>query len=726
MDDRNSRLSLGTLSPVSTFFCRRVISGKRQETVSFSRSSIGFMIVSNTPDRRTQISAENSFALSLENPDDSIRSFNSTATYGKLSASQVFKRSRDVQALEQKLQTCEMKIARQSIELEVKSATLIAEKSHVAAPSQELIEELRLKDRKVNILEAKVESLIQENERLRNEETVLKISALKKENAKLMAEVDSLKQLQTETKKEHTQQLKEYASSIQRLQNDLHAEREISRKEMQAQSLLLQKVADYNQLKRKCESLENASISNPILLDMSSEHKKLSNEYLLLMEKFKDVQRVNADLKSKYEELLSNKTTPTVPFDQLATSTKSIVLELQEENKELLSKNIELEKKLSAIPSVPTPTQESQPEYELKLLELQRKLEISEYKILEFKSEVSVLKRSSAHLQQQLDLEKSKASKLESEINHLQLKSMHVEKGLEASQLEASTYAELLDSYRKGANTSKAVHTSDEDVLKFEKSIGQLDRVLEIFQKINLEYSILQQASRDASPQAAAVAESPVNAQISQLEQRNAALESENAVLSQNLADLEEKLIKAESSLSQYVDSSKTKVMRLSGGPSAEAQLLREKCAELEKTVQLLKSQSSQATNSCNQEALIEEIEKLKNEKKDSQLHINRLSEVFKKKSRAFREACYHLLGYHVDMGEAPNGHLYTLVSAYAASRQDTLVFRISNGGTVSLLDSPFASSLDPSLTEYLTRFKSYPAFLSSLTIKQFENSTLS
>ncbi|EGD81422.1 hypothetical protein PTSG_02142 [Salpingoeca rosetta] len=94
---------------------------------------------------------------------------------------------------------------------------------------------------------------------------------------------------------------------------------------------------------------------------------------------------------------------------------------------------------------------------------------------------------------------------------------------------------------------------------------------------------------------------------------------------------------------------------------------------------------------------------------------------VFNNNVREFREACYELLGYQIDVVQASR---YRLHSMYAESADDYLLFASSPQG-LQLLETQFSASLDERILANLHRFHSIPAFLSAITVDLFSKSTM-
>mmetsp|Transcript_31687 Transcript_31687/g.32280 ORF Transcript_31687/g.32280 Transcript_31687/m.32280 type:complete len:267 (+) Transcript_31687:245-1045(+) len=111
----------------------------------------------------------------------------------------------------------------------------------------------------------------------------------------------------------------------------------------------------------------------------------------------------------------------------------------------------------------------------------------------------------------------------------------------------------------------------------------------------------------------------------------------------------------------------------------------------------------------------------------DSAKMNKRLKEMFRERISCFREAVYLLTGYKVDLftAESSSSSLpkLKLRSMYAEDPEDCLLFQWK-GEILELLETPFASKLDPKLFSFLTRCNSVPAFLSNVTLDLFEKVT--
>ncbi|RMX67857.1 hypothetical protein DD238_000313 [Peronospora effusa] len=94
-----------------------------------------------------------------------------------------------------------------------------------------------------------------------------------------------------------------------------------------------------------------------------------------------------------------------------------------------------------------------------------------------------------------------------------------------------------------------------------------------------------------------------------------------------------------------------------------------------------------------------------------------RLKQVFGDQIRQYREAVYLLTGYKVDLKKSDGKELLRLRSVYAEHDDDELLVCMEANGSLELLESEFCSQINQRVFAYLTTCRSFPAFLSTLTL---------
>lgn len=94
-----------------------------------------------------------------------------------------------------------------------------------------------------------------------------------------------------------------------------------------------------------------------------------------------------------------------------------------------------------------------------------------------------------------------------------------------------------------------------------------------------------------------------------------------------------------------------------------------------------------------------------------------RLMDAFRRTSQDFRQGCYALTGYRIDV--LSHGH-YKLTHMYADSPDDYLLFQNAQQ-KMNVLETDYLCQLGELASTYLEKYDSIPAFLSALTLKLFE-----
>ncbi|XP_078611717.1 mitotic spindle assembly checkpoint protein MAD1-like [Branchiostoma floridae x Branchiostoma japonicum] len=180
-------------------------------------------------------------------------------------------------------------------------------------------------------------------------------------------------------------------------------------------------------------------------------------------------------------------------------------------------------------------------------------------------------------------------------------------------------------------------------------------------------------------------------------------------------------------------DPTKTKVVHFGLNPTAlrrqhrqeELEKLREECEKLRQRLRAAEEGgAADVTASILQTPSSKEMEDLKKQLTTAETKNTRLKEVFQQKIHEFRQACYMLLGYKVDVVKDNN---YKLMSMYAERQEDCLMFQMVPGGELQLLETEFSNSQAVMMLVdlHLKTQHSIPAFLSALTLDLFSQQTI-
>lgn len=116
------------------------------------------------------------------------------------------------------------------------------------------------------------------------------------------------------------------------------------------------------------------------------------------------------------------------------------------------------------------------------------------------------------------------------------------------------------------------------------------------------------------------------------------------------------------------------------------------------------------------------DVKAMKEQNKALELKMQRLKEHFKTGSNQFRDACYMLLGYKIDM---IHSSLYKLSSMYADNPEDHLKFQLEQDGTWNMIETEFSSTLEEQIELHLGHQRSIPAFLSAITMDLLSRTTM-
>uniref|UniRef100_A0A2R5LAY9 Putative paramyosin n=1 Tax=Ornithodoros turicata TaxID=34597 RepID=A0A2R5LAY9_9ACAR len=114
------------------------------------------------------------------------------------------------------------------------------------------------------------------------------------------------------------------------------------------------------------------------------------------------------------------------------------------------------------------------------------------------------------------------------------------------------------------------------------------------------------------------------------------------------------------------------------------------------------------------------QVKSLGEQLKAAETKNRRLLEAFKRTSKEFREVCYLLTGYRIDI---PEKGKYRLSHMYAELQGDNLYFEMV-GDKLNLLESNYSAQLGSLIETYLHKHHSIPAFLSALTMQLFGQQT--
>ncbi|EEY69248.1 mitotic spindle assembly checkpoint protein MAD1, putative [Phytophthora infestans T30-4] len=349
--------------------------------------------------------------------------------------------------------------------------------------------------------------------------------------------------------------------------------------------------------------------------------------------------------------------------------------------------------------------------------------------LLEQKSNMEIqrrrLEKQCEKLQSDLITSSNKCAKLEIQLTETQEK-MNGSNDVVAHLRKLNTeLIEILETYGKDPDDQEANELSTKRVALLESSLKQSQELLKGMESTQKSM---------ATPAAVKKYE----ARIERLEKALADAKQENGNLTKHLEKAEMELAVFEKRLGRgEFNVETTKIVHLAVNPTRELLQSKAKSSDIEKLRQeneALRARLSKLTDgedtevsrssaSCsNQDKLttttsydtVEGLKKLN----------QRLKQVFGDQIRQYREAVYLLTGYKVDLRKSNGMELLRLRSVYAEHDDDELLVRMEANGSLELLDSEFCSQINQRVFAYLTTCRSFPAFLSTLTLHLFEKQT--
>ncbi|RLN58983.1 hypothetical protein BBJ29_001483 [Phytophthora kernoviae] len=463
---------------------------------------------------------------------------------------------------------------------------------------------------------------------------------------------------------------------------------------------------------------------------------------------------------------------------QLETNSQRHQIELKERDVQLdkLRRQLkfavtEEEETLKELKTVTNEHSAEKLQLEKRVVELEAQLDLVEgslnewkEKALEASSQLRTVTRQSAM--------KSEDNILESKIRLL--KSQLKEKSMEADHANASVLGakETLDNARGVRELNEQIMQlqSTERKLKAEEKLNDANDVVAHLRKMNTELvEILETYGKDLDDQEAnelsakrvALLESSLKqsqelikgmestqktmatpaavkkyeARIERLEIALSDAKQENGKLSKHLEKAEMELAILEKRLGRgEFNVETTKIVHLAVNPTHEMLKSKAKSSDVERLQQeneALRARLDKLTGGVDAEApdiaasedkftTTTSYETVEGLKKLNQ----RLKQLFGDQIRQYREAVFLLTGYKVDLKKSNGMELLRLRSVYAEHDDDELLVRMEANGSLELLESEFCSQINQRVFAYLTTCRSFPAFLSTLTLHLFEKQT--
>lgn len=310
---------------------------------------------------------------------------------------------------------------------------------------------------------------------------------------------------------------------------------------------------------------------------------------------------------------------------------------------------------------------------------------------------------------------------LERKNKHLQLAMDEIEEGME------------VEDFGEVGKTLKRVRVQLESAIMRE---SEYKKTMELFEKqltdqdakirgLSVELSVASATKRSSIEQDNSTAISSLRAQllsalqkIAELEHSCLALESErNAARSQNEEELDynPELVKVLHSVASAPVSSHLNPVGGDGVDLADRSAKRRRTYESRSVATVDQSLVDEMrTKITDLEQQNKELEKLSKVGE-------RTKEVAKRKIEEVRQACCSLFGWTMRI----NGTTYRLSSMYAERQEDELIFGVAENGAMALHSNAYIEGIGDEVEQFVEKWKSIPGLLASLTMSNFEKTTL-
>ncbi|XP_059177877.1 mitotic spindle assembly checkpoint protein MAD1-like [Physella acuta] len=309
---------------------------------------------------------------------------------------------------------------------------------------------------------------------------------------------------------------------------------------------------------------------------------------------------------------------------------------------------------------------------------------------------------------------------------------------------ERDSYKNLLDSYESEVTVnfdnerkSQVLHL-EELVHDYKQQNAELEAEMnslsDKFMDAQAKYDQVQQQLLILGPSGQQQTSKESQDLIKKLQEQVAELETTLSKVQEEKDILEARI--EQRNLQGDYDPSKIKVIHFNLNPSAvasnarqeEMTKIKEENDKLRKRNQILEEQGKveditlQVQEKLQHPSPSKEIKEMKEKLKIEEMRNKRLKEVFTKTSQEMREICYQLTGYKIDI---PVPNQYRVMSMYAESSRDYLLFQQNEKGEIQLLQTDFSLTLQDAMEMYLIRQNSFPMFLSHITMDLFSKQTM-
>ena len=606
------------------------------------------------------------------------------------------------------------------------------------------------KRRRSSIQEKEDESFAKKEARFERNELEDKISELTTENGKLQDENENLRECLDEKDQEERSEVLQLRRELAKVQSYLQEEKEKEQINLsriaqgsndkveleKAQSDLLLAKNEIQSLQRELKQNEDATIERKAMRQRLDEYPRLVAENDSLKRRNKlliDTADNSALLKTKVDDLevKLNKAEIDARDGMLAKEKlhhyigqierwRQISLELlNEEEKAVIDAHgigVDVLRQ--------------------KIAEFQRKEMSNQVDIKTLEVKVAESDRLTTKLVSEAEKHDREHAKAKEDLNQQASLIKRFKRKLLLIVKERDSYKGVLDSYENeitfsGKDFEKdRVQSLENVILTYRETIESLENQLAKYQGVSHEAVLLESDVQKGSPVQSKQISEDESAKIrSELEIMETRL---NTALAQKEAlelELERRAIQGD------YNPTDTKVLHFRNNPLQQAteehsqrlSKLQGDNESLKTRIKLLEEgQSKDLTllvgQKMEENVSSQEVQELKEQLKSKDIQKQRLLEAFSNTSKSFREVCCQLTGYRID---GLQNNQFRLTPTYAENPTDeNLLFRLEQGGELSMLDTPFSSQLTELIDLHLIRQNSIPVFLAAVIMDLFSRQT--
>ncbi|ANB13180.1 hypothetical protein AWJ20_1462 [Sugiyamaella lignohabitans] len=438
------------------------------------------------------------------------------------------------------------------------------------------------------------------------------------------------------------------------------------------------------------------------IVDIVEQEKEALETKLKLMS---DLQRHNTEMELQIIDLQQekNKWLTFLEKDDRFSSPQDVVRELMNiriEKTTLLSKIGQLEESLSSTTSQELEVSQDLQKLKDQVTDYHERLDKESQQRIRYQRQADIISKEAQMLRDQLKAYEAESVALEN-------KSADIEKDNKITELE--TLVERYKQELKGLN---------DELVRKEGLVVQLNSPL--------------RNKKRAAPDSEG-SDSKLAEQLSSTVRKNRSLQNDLDKSEQKVAQLSHEINALQKQIASASESQQAKhrILELRDNPTSRHEAV--KVSTLKALQKENDDLHAQLSNSGNQANLVPKsaLDRIRDESKqlertiqEQNKRMDRIKEVFAKKSLEFREAVYSLLGYRVDL--LPNRKIRA-TSMFTTSDTDSFTFipdPKAKNKFIGIENSPWAAEFENLITFWIKERQDIPCFLSALNLELYDRTT--